>query len=575
MEQLIYYNYGWELWELHTYPGKKWDRLKHSGTRRNIDWEMCNMRDFGVFLANLRSSAGLSLEDVATLVDSSRSTLSRLENNDVPQPFKGSIRKLVIALAEILCTSKKETERYLEFAGIDRSLLTEAEEIQLGFTPHIAPGSPDEATALERWERIYEQLLRHLETKETELGISNTPPNVKLKIQEYANTLQEIQNRLDKIYGRQDSTEPDVLQAVQVHFAEAPEGKLVVGHQYGETLHKTFIPYDLYSLASPNARWLMQLADVERFAVDDCIILTNSKNFEGWNHEEIKTTVLRQRLPIPDDLEKLKHEKLSAIEKDYFNSSHYRLASFTPSFSDLDRLEVTLAPLGFHEYYSLTPFFDEPLLTALDGSKVSIRQKYGNTALTYSSTDRGTSLIPSPVSIQCIVVTQDQHILLMRRSSSVAFYPNHWSASFEETMNAPGLDRKGHPSRSDDADFFAGAIRGLDEEFAIPAETIKEIKVLSLNTEYLTLSVDVVTLIKLNLTAEEIRQSWLLKAWDRDEASKFAMLATDLSAVVNKLFSRTLWHPTARMRLIQFLFHTYSVDEVAKAIKEKKDALEV
>jgi len=321
--------------------------------------------------------------------------------------------------------------------------------------------------------------------------------------------------------------------------------------------------------------WLMQLADIERFAVDDCIILTNSRSFEGWSHEEIKTTVLSQRLPIPDDLEKLMQEKLPSIEKDYFNSSHYRLASYTPSFSDLERLEVTLAPLGFHEYYSLTPFFDEPLLTALDGSKVSIRQKYGNTALTYSSTERGTSLIPAPVSIQCIVVTQDRQILLMQRSSSVAFYPNHWSASFEETMNAPGIDRKGKPSRSDDADFFVAAMRGLDEEFAIPASAIESIKVISLNTEYLTLSVDVITAIKLSLTAEEIRQSWLLKAWDRDEASKFGLLSTELSVVVNKLFSRTLWHPTSRMRLIQFLFHTYSVDEVAKAIREKRDALEV
>jgi hypothetical protein len=120
-------------------------------------------------------------------------------------------------------------------------------------------------------------------------------------------------------------------------------------------------------------------------------------------------------------LEKLKQEKLPVIEQDYYNSSHYRLASFTTSFSDLDRLEMTLAPLGFHEYYSLAPFFDEPLLTAIDGSQVSIRQKYGNTALTYSSTDRGTSLIPTPISIQCVVITKDEQILLMRRSSSVAF----------------------------------------------------------------------------------------------------------------------------------------------------------
>src|SRR5437763_571673 len=96
------------------------------------------------FLANLRSSANLSLEELARLADTSRSTISRLENNEVPQPFKGSIRKLIISLAELLCTTKTGTERYLNLAGIERSLLTEAEEIQLGFVPRIPKGTPDE-----------------------------------------------------------------------------------------------------------------------------------------------------------------------------------------------------------------------------------------------------------------------------------------------------------------------------------------------------------------------------------------------------------------------------------------------
>ncbi len=142
-------------------------------------------------------------------------------------------------------------------------------------------------------------------------------------------------------------------------------------------------------------------------------------------------------------------------------------------------------------------------------------------------------------------------------------------------MNAPGLDRKGKPSRSDDADFFVGAIRGLDEEFAIPVDKVEEIKVLSLCTEYLTLSVDVITAINLSLTAEEIRQSWLLKAWDRDEASKLGLLPADLTTAVNKLFSRTLWHPTSKMRLIQFLFHIYGVDKVAAEIQAKEEAAQI
>jgi hypothetical protein len=314
----------------------------------------------------------------------------------------------------------------------------------------------------------------------------------------------------------------------------------------------------------------MQLANVERFAIDDCIILANSENFKGWDPQEIKTTILTNPLPLPDDLATIQKEKLTSIERHYFNAPHYRLVSATPAFSELDHLRIVLAPLGFYDYFSLNPYFDEPLLKTLDGSEITIRQKYGNTALSYSSTDKGTSLIPAPISVQCLVVTADEKIILMQRSLAVAFYPNHWSASFEETLNAPTTNLEKQPVQKGDKDFFAGAIRGLEEEFAITENAVETIKVLSLNVEYLTLSVDPIVLIKLNLDAEEIKQNWLLRAAHRDEASRFATVSTALDSVTDKMLSKTLWHPTSRMRLTQILFHEYGIDAVAQAIKAKQ-----
>jgi hypothetical protein len=344
----------------------------------------------------------------------------------------------------------------------------------------------------------------------------------------------------------------------------------VVGNQYNEEQNNILKASSLYNLASDNARWLMQTANVERFAVDDCIIIANSENFKGWEPHEIKTTILTTPLPIPDDLANIKKDKLAAIEKHYFNAPHYQLVSATPAFSELDHLRIVIAPISFYDYFSLNPFFDEPLLKTLDGSPISIRQKYGNTALTYSSTDKGASLIPSPISIQCIVVTEDKHILLIQRSLSVAFYPNHWSASFEETMNAPATKREGTFTQKGDRNFFEGATRGLEEEFAISANSIKSLKVLSLNVEYLTLSVDAIVLIKLDLDADEIKQNWILRAAHRDEASRLTAIPTSLENIIDKLFDKTQWHPTSRMRLIQFLFHTYGIDPVAKAVKARK-----
>ncbi|SRR6266849_1339203 len=141
-------------------------------------------------------------------------------------------------------------------------------------------------------------------------------------------------------------------------------------------------------------------------------------------------------------------------------------------------------------------------------------------------------------------------------------------------MNAPIIDHEGKTTQSGDDSFFATAIRELDEEFAIPTSAIDSIKVLSLNVEYLTLSVDVITLVKVNLDAEEIKQNWLLRARHRDEASKFGLVSTKLTDVVDKLFTRTLWHPSVRMRLIQFLLHTYGIDEIARVYKAKRGTLE-
>lgn len=527
------------------------------------------MNGYGVFLSSLRGNAGLSLEVLSKIVASSKSTLSRLENEEIPRPFRGGTRSLVIQLAHILCSSAKETERYLALAGIDRSLLSEIEEIQLGFAPSIPRGSQEEAQDLERLENIYQQLLSRLEAWEQELGVDGALPTLKLKAQGYRNILQEIQKRLDQLYNRSNPLDLPVLDAVSVYSVETVGERIVIGNNY-EGYARMSEAHSLYALASDNARWLMQLAGVERFAVDDCIILANSENFKGWQPDEIKITILTNSLPIPDDLAGIQQEKIATIEKHYFNAPHYRLVSATPAFSELDHLKIVLAPLGFYDYFSLNPYFDEPLLTALDGSKISIRQKCGNTALTYSSTDKGTSLIPAPISIQCIVITADQRILLVQRSHSVAFYPNHWSASFEETMNAPG--RINQHVQKGDADFFAGAIRGLDEEFAIAEDMVEDIKALSLNVEYLTLSVDVFMLIKLKLTVDEIKQGWMVSARHRDEASRVSSVSTDLTEVIERLFSRTLWHPTARMRLIQFLFHTYGVKVVASALKAKQSS---
>jgi len=77
-----------------------------------------------------------------------------------------------------------------------------------------------------------------------------------LKIQEHRNTLQAVQKRIDVLNNKAETS--NEIQTVRLHTAEVLEGKIVVGHQYGEELNTDIVQYSLYKLASQNARSLMQ-----------------------------------------------------------------------------------------------------------------------------------------------------------------------------------------------------------------------------------------------------------------------------------------------------------------------------
>ncbi len=60
-----------------------------------------------------------------------------------------------------------------------------------------------------------------------------------------------------------------------------------VGKMYGKDMNTSHTSYSFDTLASQNALHLMELADVDCFAVDDMITLTQSHAWAGWNRDEI------------------------------------------------------------------------------------------------------------------------------------------------------------------------------------------------------------------------------------------------------------------------------------------------
>jgi transcriptional regulator with XRE-family HTH domain len=168
------------------------------------------MNLFGDFLASLRTSAGLPLEDLAVLADSSKSTISRLENEGVSYPLRSTVRKQIISLAEILCGSPKDSERYLDLLGMRRSHLTEAEEVQLGFIPVIQRGIAEEEHDLIRLQHIYEQRLTDL--GERAARIKRVPACLEIKLRHYTDNLNEIKERLEHLHNRKKLPAAKALQ---------------------------------------------------------------------------------------------------------------------------------------------------------------------------------------------------------------------------------------------------------------------------------------------------------------------------------------------------------------------------
>lgn len=251
------------------------------------------MGSFSEFLSNLRTGAGLSLEDLALLADGSKSTLSRLENNEVSRPFRGTVRKLIISLAEILCASPKESERYLELAGMKRALLTEAEEVQLDFTSVILPGVPLEVHDLFRLQRMYEQRLADLERRA--ILIRHPPASLEIKLQYYANNLNEIKEELERLQNRKKLLEAKTLlvsparliteSLVLLNFAHHPlteSQRASIEELTGRSLDKTLdIPtlIDEDELLEPQIANLLNAVDLSNEEWHACHILVNPPGY--------------------------------------------------------------------------------------------------------------------------------------------------------------------------------------------------------------------------------------------------------------------------------------------------------
>ena len=317
---------------------------------------------------------------------------------------------------------------------------------------------------------------------------------------------------------------------------------------------------NLAHLASDRMQYLMHAAHVQDLAIDDCIVIAKSKDFKGWAKDELSISVINDNVPLPLELQEVFNKYKDKIEVEITDNKSYRVIYFSPWFMDRRVIEIRLAPIDFITHYLISHLLDKPVLKTENGKKATIRQKYGYDALLYSISSH--PIIPANISIQPIIISKDDQLLLMQRSGHVFYYPNAWSASIEETMQA-------YPSN--DNGFVDGAIRGIKEELGSGLNIGEhDIQILSFCIEYPTLSFDVICVARILSTAEEIKQSWLLDAPDKYEAKRIEFVPHQMDALLKVILEDRIWHPTSRMRIFQLLFHSYGFEATLSAYKSSQ-----
>lgn len=313
----------------------------------------------------------------------------------------------------------------------------------------------------------------------------------------------------------------------------------------------------------PVTRRVMEFAGhATPIAVDRCFEILHSHDYAGWRINDIECNLLAQPVPLSHDLQALVDQN----PPDPPNNGKYRLIRLQPDSSERQILSVALAPT---DYYSTVPIqrrLYEPVLIDAAGNLCSPWQKYGQDLLDFEHCQ-----LPNIVSLHVIVALPGSKLLITQRVlSGLDWQLGRWSLSFEEQMNS---SRNVRPT---DRSFFDTIKAGIDEELGCGKEddvggSIKDMKVLSLIMDSDALVVDVVALVTVDYSLDEIRARRLLARDGHAELRRYEQMDWTVTALAPVLAGQDdlvlgdirirhdEWNITSRMRILAALFHRHGI----------------
>lgn len=307
-----------------------------------------------------------------------------------------------------------------------------------------------------------------------------------------------------------------------------------------------------------------------KYSIDDCIMLCHSPEYQGWDWNEISLSIGRKEILHVEG----KHDAYVQDKKPEFGQSgkwKYCVLSYTLPMLDKNRNEISL-DLGLTDFstsasvYSLlnTSIPEYGNKTVLQNSVQDFFTDVGNCQVKVAS-----QIIPVIPCVDMTILDAKDRVLILQRSKHVHFFPETWTATIEEQMNAVWKGQIG------DGNVLDAAKRSLREEVMgsrMHDRDILNLKFLALLFNPIAFSLDIVGVAKINMLGEDIARNLSHRAIDPHEHGRnFKLVDLTPDGILPLIFpqagdsenSRIVWHSIARMRLLLILLWKYGFDEVS------------
>lgn len=288
---------------------------------------------------------------------------------------------------------------------------------------------------------------------------------------------------------------------------------------------------------------------------------------------EYKEEPLQLSKEIQSAMEKIIEKKKNNAKeygRAFDNHTGYRLIKITPTRELLPdkkerrlRLYLTFAPTDFYTSVATNQSVDELILEDNQHNMTSIREKHAKNQNLGDSTYLSNSRLSNMFGVALAAITEDNKILLQKRSQQVFLGPNKITlATAEHMIRGMDEDKYGNPNP------FITAQRCLKEEIAIEVK-LEDIIFLGFGIRIDNLLPQALGLVKIGIKSFELP---FMKARDRWEGSNFA---EEFSfEVLEKYFMEPyLISATAKLTILLALINQYGFEEVEERAKLMPDQI--